>query len=99
MIIFAAFIVACGTTHLFSIITLWQPLYWQEGLLKLLTAVLSLTTAIVMIVVTPKILAELGRNERLIEEMAQNSAIALATFESAQSMYVADAQGDRRAHV
>ena len=93
VIIFAAFIVACGTTHLFSIITLWQPLYWQEGLLKLLTAVLSLTTAIVMIVVTPKILAELGRNERLIEEMAQNSAIALATFESAQSMYVADAQG------
>ena len=93
VIIFAAFIVACGTTHLFSIITLWQPLYWQEGLLKLLTAVLSLTTAIVMIVVTPKILAELGRNERLIEEMAQNNRIALATFESAQSMYITDAQG------
>ncbi|MDB5437358.1 MAG: signal transduction histidine kinase, partial [Phenylobacterium sp.] len=36
--LFGAFILACGTTHLFSILTLWVPAYGIEGLVKLLTA-------------------------------------------------------------
>jgi PAS domain S-box-containing protein len=90
---FAAFILACGTTHLFSIITLWLPIYWLEGFLKLLTAILSITTAIVLLVLTPKVLAEIGRNQHLEEDIIKNSRIALATFESAQSMYITDSQG------
>ncbi|MEJ1979204.1 MAG: hypothetical protein WDN49_26910 [Acetobacteraceae bacterium] len=36
--LFAAFILACGATHFLSIVTLWAPLYWLEGGVKLITA-------------------------------------------------------------
>ena len=76
LLMFAAFILACGTTHLLSIITIWMPLYWLEGLLKLLTGLLSLMTAIAMGFIVPKVLAELGRNQRLEKELlAQASQI------------------------
>jgi signal transduction histidine kinase/ActR/RegA family two-component response regulator len=65
LLLFAAFIIACGTTHVLSIITIWMPLYWLEGLLKFVTGLISLFTAIAMIVVIPKVLAEIGRNQHL----------------------------------
>jgi len=55
--LFAAFILACGTTHFMSLITLWQPLYWIDGLIKALTAVLSIFTAIVLWPLIPRALA------------------------------------------
>ncbi len=68
-IMFAAFIFACGTTHLLSIISIWLPLYWLEGWLKLLTALLSVMTAIATVIMAPKVIAELGNSERLKEEI------------------------------
>jgi diguanylate cyclase (GGDEF)-like protein/PAS domain S-box-containing protein len=50
---FAAFIVACGTTHLLSAITIWIPLYWIDGYLKVFTALISIATAFAMIWVVP----------------------------------------------
>src|ERR1700678_1535438 len=44
IVLFAAFIMACGTTHLLSVVTLWVPLYWVEGWSKAVTAVLSIVT-------------------------------------------------------
>ena len=35
---FALFIMACGFTHILSIITLWVPIYGIEGIVKVLTA-------------------------------------------------------------
>jgi PAS domain S-box-containing protein len=93
LFMYAAFILACGTTHLISIITIWQPIYWLEGWMKFLTALLSIITAIVTITIAPKALAEIGYKQRLEEEIIKNSRIATATFESVQSMYVTDAQG------
>jgi signal transduction histidine kinase/CheY-like chemotaxis protein len=40
-----AFIVLCGSTHLMSIWVLWHPDYGPEGLLKAITAGVSLATA------------------------------------------------------
>jgi PAS domain S-box-containing protein len=57
LLLFAAFILACGTAHLFSVITLWLPLYWPEAAVKVLTASLSVTTAIVLWPMLPKLLA------------------------------------------
>lgn len=51
-----AFIIACGTTHLLSIITIWLPVYWLEGFIKVLTAIISLITAIAMLRVIPQTL-------------------------------------------
>lgn len=55
--LFVAFIMACGTTHLFSILTLWVPAYGVEGLVKLVTAILSIATAGILWPLIPKLVA------------------------------------------
>jgi PAS domain S-box-containing protein len=52
-LMFAAFIIACGSTHLLSAITIWKPLYWLDGLAKAVTAVVSIATAVMMVWVIP----------------------------------------------
>jgi signal transduction histidine kinase len=42
---FVLFITACGGTHLMAIVTLWKPYYGAEGLVKALTALVSIVTA------------------------------------------------------
>jgi signal transduction histidine kinase/CheY-like chemotaxis protein len=54
---FAAFILACGLTHVFSIYTLWVPIYGLEGLVKALTAIASIVTAVLLWPLIPRILA------------------------------------------
>lgn len=55
-LLFSAFIVACGTTHLMEIWTLWHPTYWLSGVLKLVTAAISLVTAVSLVQLVPKVL-------------------------------------------
>jgi signal transduction histidine kinase len=55
--LFACFIFACGTTHLLSIAVLWIPAYGIEGMVKAVTAVVSLLTAIALWPLLPKLLA------------------------------------------
>ena len=45
-ILFAAFILCCGTTHLLDVLTLWVPAYGVEGFVKAVTAVVSTITAV-----------------------------------------------------
>jgi signal transduction histidine kinase len=54
---FAIFIVACGTTHLMEILNIWKPTYWLSGLIKALTALVSVATAILLIRLVPQALA------------------------------------------
>uniref|UniRef100_A0A832M4D5 histidine kinase n=1 Tax=Oscillatoriales cyanobacterium SpSt-402 TaxID=2282168 RepID=A0A832M4D5_9CYAN len=56
-LLFGAFIVACGTTHILEIWTLWYPIYWLSGLIKVVTAIVSLSTAALLIPLVPKALA------------------------------------------
>ena len=56
LILFSAFILSCGTTHVIAIITLWQPIYWISGIVKVITAMISLYTAISLIYLIPQIL-------------------------------------------
>ncbi|MFN6495463.1 MAG: EAL domain-containing protein [Nostoc sp. DedQUE01] len=56
-VLFATFIVTCGTTHLMDIWTLWYPTYWLSGLIKAITALVSLYTACELIPLIPKALA------------------------------------------
>lgn len=53
----AAFILLCGTTHIVAAVTMWEPIYWTEGVAKALTAVVSLAMAIAMWPLLPKALA------------------------------------------
>jgi len=50
---FSLFIVACGTTHLFSILTIWIPVYWFEAIVKAVTALVSVFTALLMFKIVP----------------------------------------------
>jgi PAS domain S-box-containing protein len=54
---FSLFILACGTTHLLSMITIWQPIYGITGLAKAVTAIISVITAISMFWIIPRALA------------------------------------------
>ncbi|MBV9387726.1 MAG: ATP-binding protein [Chroococcidiopsidaceae cyanobacterium CP_BM_ER_R8_30] len=56
-LLFGIFIIACGTTHLMEVWTLWHPTYWLSGLVKAITAVASLYTALELIPLVPKALA------------------------------------------
>lgn len=53
---FAIFIIACGVTHAMEIWTIWQPTYWISGGIKLITALASVTTAILIIKYFPSAL-------------------------------------------
>jgi PAS domain S-box-containing protein len=55
-IMFGAFILACGTTHLLGIITLWHPIYWLDASMKAFTALISVITAFVLIKLVPQAL-------------------------------------------
>ena len=55
--LFGAFIIACGTTHLMEIWTLWHPTYWLSGTLKAVTALISLYTALELMPLVPQLLA------------------------------------------
>jgi signal transduction histidine kinase len=54
---FAIFILACGFTHVLSIVTLWVPVYGIEGLIKAVTAMASVVTAVMLWPLLPKLLA------------------------------------------
>ena len=54
---FAIFIIACGLTHILDVIAVWLPLYWLAGVLKAVTAIASIATAILLVRLIPRILA------------------------------------------
>jgi PAS domain S-box-containing protein len=56
-LLFGSFIIACGTTHLMEIWTLWHPTYWLSGAIKAITALVSVYTALELVPLVPKALA------------------------------------------
>ncbi|URI07082.1 response regulator [Aquincola tertiaricarbonis] len=55
-LLFGAFIVACGITHLMDVWTLWNPDYWLAGGIKAVTAAVSVTTAFALVAALPRAL-------------------------------------------
>ena len=67
-LMFGAFILGCGTTHAMEVWTVWHGTYRLAGIIKFLTATLSVTTAAALVPLMPKALAlpspeKLGRRE------------------------------------
>ncbi len=54
---FGAFILACGSTHVMEVWTLWHGTYWLSGAIKVLTAMASLPTAVLLVHLVPRALA------------------------------------------
>jgi signal transduction histidine kinase len=77
-LMFAVFIFACGATHLINIFNVWYGAYWLSGIVKLITAIASVGTAIAVWLLIPKALAIpsnqelLDLNQQLRDEVADN---------------------------
>jgi signal transduction histidine kinase len=56
-LLFGAFIISCGTTHIMEVWTLWHPTYWLSGAMKALTAIISFYTALTLVPLVPQALA------------------------------------------
>jgi len=56
-ICFGTFIMACGASHAMEVWTVWYPTYWLAGAIKLVTAIASVTTAILLVRLVPQAVA------------------------------------------
>jgi PAS domain S-box-containing protein len=54
---FGSFIVACGGTHFMEVVTVWVPVYVLSASVKVLTALVSVTTAALLPFTVPQILS------------------------------------------
>lgn len=82
--LFAAFILLCGITHLVSIVTLWVPIYPIQGLLKLLTGMVSALTAATLFVLIPRLVAI--PSPRQLEEVNADLRREIAAHEKTLDM-------------
>ncbi|HZZ73110.1 MAG TPA: ATP-binding protein [Pirellulales bacterium] len=62
-LLFGAFILACGTTHLLEAIIFWWPIYRFAGVVKCFTAIVSWTTVFAMVPIVPEVLQLRSPNE------------------------------------
>ncbi|NJP12433.1 MAG: PAS domain S-box protein, partial [Leptolyngbyaceae cyanobacterium RU_5_1] len=100
-LLFSAFIIACGTTHVMEVWTLWHPTYWLSALIKAVTAIISLWTAVLLIPLVPKILALPGpaqleaANRELTLEIAERKRTEFALQQSEERLQLAlEGSGD-----
>ena len=77
---FGLFILACGTTHALAVVTVWIPVYRLDGVVKLVTALASMATFVMLVPLVPKLIAlpspsQLERvNRRLAAEVDERRA-------------------------
>jgi signal transduction histidine kinase/CheY-like chemotaxis protein len=76
---FGIFIVACGLTHLMEIIVVWTPIYWLAGLIKVVTALASVATAVLLIRLIPAILQIPNRSELEIRVQERTAELLQTT--------------------
>ena len=56
-ILFGIFILSCGITHILDVVTIWDPVYKIDAVARIFTAFASVSTAIVLIKITPQIIS------------------------------------------
>jgi PAS domain S-box-containing protein len=56
VLVFAAFVFACGMTHTLEVWTIWKPACLMEGVVNLGAGLLSVTTAVLLIALVPRAL-------------------------------------------
>lgn len=67
LVMFSLFIFACGTTHFIDIINIWRPVYRLDAVVKILTATVSIMTAVALWPLLPKISAFMADRRRAFE--------------------------------
>jgi signal transduction histidine kinase/CheY-like chemotaxis protein len=89
------FLLLCGTSHFFAILTIFYPFYWMEGYFKFLTMFVSLITAVIFIPKIPEAismpnyaaaLTEIQETEKELQETNNELRLEVATRVSTQQM-------------
>lgn len=86
---FGIFIIACGATHFLDVWTLWVPVYWLLGTVKLLTALSSVATALALPPLMPKVLALIRQasiSEERKRQLEQAHSELSALYEKSQDL-------------
>ncbi|QDV75618.1 hybrid sensor histidine kinase/response regulator [Botrimarina mediterranea] len=87
LVLFAIFILACGSVHLIEAIIFWHPIYRLSAVVKVVTAVSSCLTAITLAYYLPHLLLfrspeelqqEVDRQTLRLEEVKERLSMALA---------------------
>ena len=103
--LFSAFIFACGVTHVMGIWTIWRPDYAVHAMTKVVTAALSLVTAVALWPLIPRALripsvlqlqnlvkkleAEVGRRRSTEEQLADTQQSLAVTLASIEAGFIA----------
>ncbi len=94
-LMFGGFIVACGTTHLLEIWSVWHGSYWLSGSIKAVTALLSVVTAVMLVKLVPQALllrgpAELARLNLELEARIRERADELGRTNTSLQTEIAE---------
>jgi diguanylate cyclase (GGDEF)-like protein/PAS domain S-box-containing protein len=86
-LLFAVFILACGTTHFFAAWVMWYPDYVWQGLVKAATAAVSVASAVLIWPLIPKALAipspaQLASSNTRLREIEERLTGILATVDN-----------------
>jgi signal transduction histidine kinase/ActR/RegA family two-component response regulator len=90
LLAFGLFIIACGMTHFMEVWTLWTPVYWLAGDVKLVTAAASVTTAVALPPLVPRALGLIedakrtAENRRLVERSNRELSAQIVERERAE---------------
>ena len=100
--LFVAFILSCGLTHLTDAMMFYQPAYRFLGMMKAITAVVSLATVIVLVrimpgaLALPELIASHGQMETELPRIRESEASLLRAREALESRTAALTVKERR---
>ncbi len=113
--LFCAFIFACGLTHVLDIWTIWQPDYVLQALMMVLTAAVSLVTAVAVWPLIPRALkipsvqqlqsvissleAEVGRRRSAEDQLVAIQQSLAVTLASIDAGFIATDRAGRITHM
>ena len=84
-LLFAAFILFCGLTHIIAVVNLWHGYYYVEGVAKVATGLISIMTALVLWRLLPVLVAMPSRMD-MQNKMAELQQVQEALIESNKSL-------------
>lgn len=89
LVLFAVFILGCGATHVMDVINIWEPWYLTDSAIRIITALASIGTAIMLMRITPQlIMLPSGRKWKQInaELSALNQSLEQKVTERTQEL-------------
>jgi len=85
---FGTFILSCGLTHFFDIVTVWHPIYWADAGVRVVTATASVATAVLILPLVPRA-AAFAEDARLSNARGRQLEVVLSDLETAHAQLAA----------